>query len=181
MASRQADDNRERREARGGRTQRLLGRIALIEDAFLVILLSLMIAIAAAQILLRNFLDMGLAWGDQALRVLVLWVALIGAVAAARENKHITIDVLLRFLAEPAKAVSRLVVGLFTASVCAVVAIHAGRFVYLDYEAATVAFGDLPLWVIELILPVGFGLIALRYLLASMTRLKHLITGEGGI
>lgn len=180
MASRRADDNRKARESRGEETRGLLGRIALVEDALLVILLALMIAVAAAQILLRNFLDMGLAWGDQALRVLVLWIALIGAVAAAREDKHISIDALLRFLAEPAKAVSRLVVGLFTASVCAVVAFHAGRFVYLDYEAATVAFGNLPLWVIELILPAGFALIALRYLVTSMARWKHLITGEGG-
>jgi len=52
-----------------------------MEDGILVVLLSVMILVAAAQILLRNFFDIGLSWGDQALRILVLWVGLMGAVA----------------------------------------------------------------------------------------------------
>ena len=68
------------------------------EDAILVLILTAMIFLASAQIFLRNFLDMGFIWGDEMLRMLVLWLAVAGAVSASRTDKHISIDVLNRFL-----------------------------------------------------------------------------------
>jgi len=150
-----------------------------MEDGILVILLSVMILVAAVQILLRNFFDTGFPWGDQALRILVLWVALMGAVAASRENKHINIDVLLRFLSRRGRAMSQVVVGLFTAFVCGVVAFYAGRFVYLDYEAGAKVYGNLPVWIVEIILPVGFTLIAIRYIIFTLAQFKDFMVREG--
>ena len=72
-------------------------RLHRFEDALLVILLSAMIALAGTQILLRNLLDTGFVWIDPMLRVLVLWLGLIGATVATRNDKHIQIDVLTRF------------------------------------------------------------------------------------
>jgi TRAP-type C4-dicarboxylate transport system permease small subunit len=155
-----------------------LRAIALLEDAILVVLLSGMILLAAVQILLRNFLDMGLAWGDQVLRVSVLWVGLIGGVVASRENKHINVDVFLRFLSGRARVASQGLIGLFTAAVCAVIAFYAGRFVRLDYQSGILAFGSVPVWIVELILPVGFGLIALRYTLLTAAQFSRLFAKE---
>lgn len=157
---------------------RLLRVITRLENIALLALFSGMILIAAGQILLRNVFDMGLVWGDQALRVLVLWLGLVGAVVGSRENKHINMDVLLRFFAEPAKAASRGIVGLFTVGVCGVMAYHGARFVYLDYQAGIAAVGKVPVWILELIIPIGFGLMALRYLVYSMEQLKIFTSRE---
>ena len=150
-----------------------------MEDGILVVLLSAMILVAAAQILLRNVFDIGLSWGDQTLRILVLWVALMGAVAASRENKHINIDVLLRFLSRRGRAMSQFAVGLFTAFVCGVVAFYSGRFVYLDYEAGAKVFDSFPAWIVEIILPAGFAMIALRYVIFTLAQFKDFMVGEG--
>ena len=53
------------------------------EDALLVLLLLGMISMAAGQVLLRNFFDGGVYWGDSAVRVMVLWVTMFGAMVAA--------------------------------------------------------------------------------------------------
>ena len=152
---------------------RLLRIIALLEDGLLIGLLALMIVLAAGQILARNVLGIGLAGSDQLLRLLVLWVGLLGAVAASRDDKQINIDMLSRFLPEVARHAVRLVLDLFTAGVAALLAYHSGRFVYTEYEAATRAFANVPAWVAELILPLAFGLIALRYLLMFFSHLRH--------
>ena len=60
----------------------MLTWVRRLEDALLVLLLSAMIGVAAAQVFLRNFFDSGLYWGDSAVRVMVLWVAMIGAMLA---------------------------------------------------------------------------------------------------
>ena len=56
------------------------------EDALLVILLTAMIVLACTQILLRNFFDSGIVWIDPLLRVMVLWLGLVGATVATRHN-----------------------------------------------------------------------------------------------
>lgn len=178
--TRTTDDHSDSRQRSTRKTTRLLRVITLIEDSVLVALLSGMILVAAAQILLRNVFDMGLPWGDQALRVLVLWLGLVGAVVSSRENKHINMGILLQYLGEPAKAASRIIVGLFTAGVCALIAYHAARFVYFDYDAGMMEFGKLPIWILEVILPVGFGLIALRYLIFSVEQLWSFSSRRGG-
>src|SRR3569833_3224851 len=97
------------------RTRRV---VALIEDGLLATLLTLMIAVATAQIVMRNLWDSGLDWGDPFTKVLVLWVALLGAMVAARYNNHIHIDVLSRFLPDNGKAGIQVVGALIAALVC---------------------------------------------------------------
>ncbi len=156
---------------------RALRIIALLEDSLLVGLLALMIMLAAAQILLRNVLGSSFGSSDQLLRILVLWVGLLGAVAASRDDKQINIDMLSRLLPVRARLGVRFVVDLFTAGVCILIAWHAGRFVHSEYVAGSVAFMNIPAWIAELILPLAFGLIALRYVLIFFSHLRRFLAG----
>ena len=108
---------------------RLAGLLARVEDALLVLLLAVMVALAGGQILLRNAFDAGLFWGDPLLRVLVLWVGMVGAMAAARADRHITVDVLARLLPARARARARAFTDGCAAAVCAILAWHAARLV----------------------------------------------------
>ncbi len=153
---------------------RLLRTAASVEDGILVLLLVAMIALAGTQILLRNLLETGLEWGDPLLRVTVLWLGLLGAMAATRDDNHICIDIVSRFLPPRAKTASRLVTDLFTATVCGLLAYHSARFVLLEKEAGALAFGFVPAWVCELIMPIGFGIIALRFCVSFVLRLRQL-------
>lgn len=138
-----------------------------IELILLAMLLISMVVIATAQIVLRNFFDMGLLWADPLLRVMLLWLGLLGAVAASHDNKHISIDLLSKLVPDKFLPRIRMITSLFTAIVCAIVAYHAGRFVLDEYNYHTpssVSY-DIPAWTLELIIPLGFALIALRYFL----------------
>ncbi len=76
-----------------GRFRLLAGALGRLEDALLVALLGVLLLLASTQILLRNLFDAGLTWADPLLRVLVLWLGLLGAMIASRSGKHITLDV----------------------------------------------------------------------------------------
>jgi len=148
----------------------LLKALTVIEDTILAVLLGGMILLAGLQILLRNLFDSGISWGDPALRVSVLWIGLLGAMAATRDDRQISIDVLSRFLPGGLTARLRILTDLFTAAVSGFLASHALRLVFEDRSAGMRAFAGIPVWVCELILPVAFGIIALRYLLYAF---KH--------
>jgi len=144
---------------------RLLRLVTWLENGLLITLLALMVSLAGAQILFRNLLDLSILGVDQLLRLLVLWVAMLGAVAASREAKHIGVDVLSRWLPPRTRAGVRVVTDFFTIVVCVLLSWHAVRFVLSERSSQEMAFGALPVWLAQIILPIGFALIALRYLL----------------
>jgi len=152
------------------------GRAA--EDAVLVVILTGMILLAAGQIVLRNFLDIGFIWSDEALRMMVLWVAIAGAVAASRSDKHINIDVLDRFLPGRVKTLKDILIHAFTAAICGVVTWHSVLFVRTSYEYEDLLLGGVPAWILQVVLPVGFGLMAYRYTLFVGRDLRRLLQAE---
>ncbi len=146
-----------------------------LESFVLSLLLFSMIGLASLQIILRNFFSGGFIDAEPLLRLMVLWIGLIGAVAASRVYKHIAIDVITRFLSQRNKLIALAFNHLFVASVCAIIAWHAGRFVLMDYEADSPAFGAIPSWVMELILPFAFGAMALRYGISFIESISQLL------
>jgi TRAP-type C4-dicarboxylate transport system permease small subunit len=152
---------------------RLIRIVTWTENALLIAMLALMVALAAAQILLRNFLDLSIHDADQMLRLLVLWVAFLGAVAASREGKHIHVDAIARWLPGRIRSGVAALTDLFTLAVCLLLAWQSLRFMQNARESGEMAFGALPVWVAELILPLGFALIALRYGLRFMHHVQQ--------
>ena len=147
------------------------------EDAVLVITLTAMILLAASQIVMRNLFNFGFIWSDEMLRMLVLWIAVSGAVAASRSDKHINIAILDRFLPDKVKLAVKIVIHMFTAGVCGVVTWHSVQFVRMSQEFGDVLMGSIPAWMPQLILPVGFGLICYRYSLFVIQELVRLSRG----
>jgi TRAP-type C4-dicarboxylate transport system permease small subunit len=165
-------------EPRASLPARLLRLTGRLEDGLLAVLLITMIGLAVAQIVLRNVFSSGLLWGDALLRVMVLWVGMLGAMAATRDDKQITVDVLSRILPSRWKVRARVVTDLFTTAVAALVAWHGGRLVMDDRAAGSMAFAGVPVWVCELVLPVAFAIIAVRYLLMAVIHLRQGLARE---
>lgn len=158
--------------------KRILQALARIENAVLIALLGLMVLLAGGQIILRNLLDFSILGIDPFLRMLVLWVALLGAVAASRENRHISIDLFSRLLSPRALARVRIVTEAFTVTVCVLLAWHAARFVASERESGDMLTALIPMWVAQLILPLAFALIALRYLLLFSQHTLEAVMGR---
>ena len=154
------------------RAQMILYRV---EDSILVGLLLLMITMAVLQIFLRNLFQTGIVWSDVLVRILVLWVGLLGAMVASRQGNHINIDILDRFLPERAKVVVSFVVEVFTAFICTIVAYYSLQFVQMEFADGGMAFAKVPVWLCEAIIPFAFVVIAIRYVLLSIINLKKIV------
>lgn len=147
---------------------RFLNLVRLVEDGLLALLLTGMISIAAAQVILRNLFDSGFFWGDSAVRVMVLWVAIMGAMVASRNDEHIRIDIVNHFLNDAAKRWLKRAINLFTCAILAVFAWTSLTFVQFEFEDQTTAFGMVPAWVCAAIIPFGTSVMALRYALQTV-------------
>lgn len=155
--------------------RQLIISLQKIEDGILSGLLLVMIFIAVTQIFLRNLFDSGILWGDELVRVLVLWIGLIGAMIASRTNNHISIDVISQYLPKQTKKLTTLLTSLFTALVCGIMSWFSLNFVILEKQDGLIAFAAVPAWVCESIIPISFAIISIRYLILSITLLIQLL------
>jgi len=143
-----------------------------VEQIFLVILLSSMIFIAFLQIILRNLFFTGLTWGDPLIRNLVLWIGFIGAALATREGKHINIDVVSRWMPPLGKGFIEFLTQLFSFFICGLLTFAALKFIKNEAQMGNVTFLGISAWIPEIILPLIFGLMALRFGLRSFKNLS---------
>ncbi|MBE9548283.1 MAG: TRAP transporter small permease [Proteobacteria bacterium] len=150
------------------------------EDALLLTILVGMIALAGTQIFLRNIFDFSLFWGDETLRLMVLWLTVAGGLAASRMDKHIRIEILDRFMPAGMQSVTRIFVDMFTAAVCGLFSWHSARFVMGSYEYGDTLLQGTPAWILQIILPIGFGLMAYRHSLFAIKRLYRLPGNKAG-
>ncbi|MGW8248134.1 MAG: TRAP transporter small permease [Acidiferrobacterales bacterium] len=139
-----------------------------VEDGLLVLLLLLMIVSAAGQIILRDIFHSGFVAADPFARLMVLWVAMLGAVVAARNDKHINIDILSRLLSQAGRRRLRAVIHVISAGVCIVITYSSLRFVIEEFRFGSTVFSGTPAWIAESIIPLGFGLISLHYLVLAV-------------
>ena len=147
--------------------------IAQIEDWILVSLVIFMVFLAFLQVVLRNFFDLGIIWGDILLRHIVLWVGFIGASLATKNNKHINIDVFKRLHKGISQRIINLIINLVAAFVSGYLAVAAYHFVLDEKEFESVIFNDIPAWPFQTIIPIGFALMGIRFIISGLNALAE--------
>jgi C4-dicarboxylate transporter, DctQ subunit len=145
-----------------------------LEDGLIVLILMAMIGLAVYQIVLRNMFGSSMVWVEPLLQNGVLWIGMLGAMIASRRDEHIRIDLLHNYLPAKARRWLAVVIDLFTCVICAVVAWYSAGFLISEMEFGGQALPGVPSWVLQLIIPVGFAVISLRYLIMFLLDLLNL-------
>jgi TRAP-type C4-dicarboxylate transport system permease small subunit len=160
---------------------RLLGGLRLwvwrVEDGLMLLLLLAMIVLACLQILMRNAFDAGWLWADPVLRILLLWLALLGAMVASRHDKHMSIHIFSNWLSPRPLHAIKIFTSLFAAVICGIAAFYAGWFVLDEYQYSTADIAGIRSWWFELIMPLAFSVMALRFALQAAWAVRGLAQG----
>lgn len=144
-----------------------------VESGLLTTLLAAMILMAFGQIVLRNIFEVSILWADPFLRHLVLWTGMLGAAMATRDGRHIKIDTLPQLLPPRGRSILAALTNLISAVVCSVLVRAAVKFVRDELEFGGTIFLDIPTWIVQLILPATFIIIALRFLLLTFSSARN--------
>ena len=142
--------------------------LKLFESGLLMALLAVMVGVAVFQIVARNFFGTGLAWGGGLVQIAVLWMTMVGAAVAAGEDSHIRIDLVARLALPRFRAIADRLTALFTAVLCGALGWYSIEFIRWDFMDGVVAFGSVPAWICESIIPLASGVMALRYLIRAI-------------
>ncbi len=149
------------------------------ENAVVVLLLTAMMLLAVGQIILRIFFSIGFVWADELISLIVLWIAIVASVAAARSDHHLRIDALSHFVPQKYARFPRIIVDAFAAGMCLILGWHAYRYISLIREFEDTVLTNVPAWIAFGIVPIAFALMAYRFLLLSGKGLLHVLSGDG--
>lgn len=140
-----------------------------LEDTVPVLALLVMAALPLGEIIARRF-GTGIPGATPFTQHLVLWVALLGAAIAARHGKLLALAT-SSFVPEGTwREAAAAVAGAVGAAVAALLTRASIEMVLVERGAGTVVELGVPVWVAQLALPVGFGLIAVRLVWRSSSR-----------
>jgi len=160
--------------------KQLLGRLekagSALETLLLVSMLTAMMLVAVGQIVMREAFGTGFGWADELVRLMVLWLALVGSIAACRENRHIRIDALSHILPDIAVNLIRILVDVFAAFICAVIAFQAWRYLQIEIEYDDTVLVDTPAWIAHSIMPAAFALMAYRFSIGVLQQAGDLMS-----
>lgn len=148
--------------------QRIRRGLERVQTVLLVTLLTVMIGVAAYQIIARNLFGTGLHWGADLVQVAMLWITMVGATAAAGSNRHINIDLVSRFAHARLRRLAARVTALFAAALCAALGWYSIAFIQFDFLYETPGFGVVPAWLCESIIPVAAAVMAVEYLVQTV-------------
>lgn len=117
----------------------------------------------------------GLVWSQTLGLSLMLWIGLIGASMAAKQRRHLALEIGNKLWPEKLKVPVRMFSGLLVAAFCAFLAYLAFLLIEAEYadfdpEYGTGMFTGLPLpkFAVYAILPYAFFMIVVRYLRGSL-------------
>lgn len=141
-----------------------------IETALLVVFLSVMVVFAFGQVVLRNVFGTSLLWIDPMVRQTVLLVGFLGAALAASEDRHISIDAFTKFLSPDTRSLVRIFTGVAGAVACVFLGVAAWGFLREEMISGGELFLGIPSWAGLVILPAGYGLITIHFLIGAVER-----------
>ncbi|MBW1636210.1 MAG: TRAP transporter small permease [Deltaproteobacteria bacterium] len=142
------------------------------EDILLCLLLTIMLILACTQIFMRTILSSGLQWADPLLRYLVLWCGLLGALKATGQGKHIALDFSNYLLPKSARFPVALVTDLFCIITTAGLTLASWIFIRNEIEFGGATLLSVPAWAWNIIFPITFGLMCIRYTVHFFLRLS---------
>jgi len=134
-----------------------------IENSLAALALGGATVIAIAGVIMRYVFGDGIFWSEEAVIFLVILSTFIGAVITLRHNEHVNVDIMPSLLGERGKWVFAMLGTLLLVIYCGVIGAYAWILIFEPAASNTITPSlKLPLWVVELSLPIGLTLMFLR-------------------
>jgi C4-dicarboxylate transporter, DctM subunit len=132
------------------------------EDGLLALCLGAAVLLPLTEIVLRKFFHTGVPAQSAFLQHLTLFIGMIGGAIAAREGKLLAFSTLTAVMPPRWRAVARVWSGSVAAVIAGFLCVASVDFVSNERESLSTIMEGLPTWWLQVIMPLGFAVIALR-------------------
>ena len=154
--------------------------LSRLEDAVVLTTLSVMTMLPLAEVIGRLIGRGGVPGAIVLVQHLTLWVAMTGAVLAARGEQLLALST-VRFLPAQWQSRVRVVTSVVTAAVTASLVAAGIDFVRIEHAAGDEVALGIPAWIVLAVLPTGFAMILVRIVLNAGASWRSRATAALGV
>jgi len=134
----------------------------------------------ALESFLRKVFHTGVLASADYVQHLVIWITFVGGMITSREGRHLALTAGVDRIAEPWRSAVRTFTAAVAAAVCASFTISAWRFVTMAFEPGA-RVGFMPLRGAMMIMPVGFAVMAVRFVTHAPRGWAHRVAAAAGV
>jgi TRAP-type C4-dicarboxylate transport system permease small subunit len=160
--------------------------ILKIEQWLVIVSLILMVVLTSVNVILRalythahlqwaNTVLSKVDWGEPFARLLVLWVAFLGASLLTSENRHIRIEIPGIMKSPFWSAIRELILSLVCMVICFFMINSSVDYLSMEMEYSSGTIIGVPGWVFQIIIPAGFSIMLFRFLINGLDNLIVLL------
>lgn len=149
----------------------------LFEQVALFVVFGCVVFAGAAQAVSTKLLGKSLLWSFDIVRAGTFMIALVGAAFASHQMRHLSMDVVSRFVSPRKRLALRVMLGLFTIF-AALLLFRSGMRLYELVGAEGGHQGAIPMDLVALMIPLGAGLIIFHTLLRILIDADYLRRGK---
>jgi len=132
------------------------------ENSLIVAALAAMMALPVVEIILRHLFKTGISGSSAIVQHLTLIVGMLGGALAARDGRLLALSPAQTLLKGRWKSAAQVFSSGAAAAVTFFLCVASAKYVMAVKPLGKVLVYGIPVWIIQLILPLGFGMIALR-------------------
>ncbi|HEX5221238.1 MAG TPA: TRAP transporter large permease subunit [Verrucomicrobiae bacterium] len=134
------------------------------ENLIVALALAALVVLPIAEVFGRKLFKEGVPGGGAIQQHLVLIIGLLGGMFAARDRRLLSLSTLTNFLKGRWQAFARVFSSSFAAGITVFLCLAAVQLVQSEKEGGKLLIPGVPLWTVQLVMPVGFAVIAMRLL-----------------
>lgn len=156
-----------------------LSRAMMLTACLLVVALVILINV---EVISRYVFNTSTLVADEYGGYALVWICLLGFGQALRSGQFISVDAFSRRFSPVGQRLAAVLGGLVGLAASVLLTYATYRLVAMNYRFGTVSIqpSATPLWVVQAVLPFGFGLLCLVYLQLMVHAVAGLRRGEGG-
>lgn len=136
-----------------------------VENVLAAASLGLAALLAIVSVILRFAFDVFLSWSEEAIIYTIIYSTFLGAIITLRHNEHVKVEIIAPFVGKFGQRAMAVIGGAVTVAYLAVVGFFAWQLLFEPFSSDTITPAlKLPLWVVELAVPLGLTLMFVRAL-----------------
>ena len=131
------------------------------ENLVVTLVLGLLVILPLLEIVLRRF-GTGISGSSSFVQHATLFIGMLGGAVAARERRLLALSTVTNFLKGRARSAAAMLSHSYAAAITTLLCAASVKFLLTEKEGGRILAYGIPTWVLQLVLPLGFALVALR-------------------
>lgn len=114
------------------------------------------------------------SWAEEAIRYSIIWVTFFGGSQCAKASNHVGIDILVEALPKGCRKYVYAFSSLLACGFCVFCAWYGWSLTDMVITNNRVSAAmEMPMWILYISIPIGFGLTAIRFLIDAIQKLRQ--------